>query len=166
MRLFIGSYARVEFYDEIRRDLTPLFEGRWVEPRNLHLTWYFLGDLPDAAPIIDRLQPLKLIPRLPLSIQGIGTFGRPDPKVLYLKTARVVPTILHEKIAELLEREPEERFHPHITLARIKKGGGEALRTIERPWMSEPLGLVEPDIYLIESRLSPGGPIYIPLEKF
>ena len=166
MRLFIGSYARVEFYDEIRRDLSCFFEGKWVEPRNLHLTWYFLGDLPDAAPIIDRLQPLKLIPRLPLAIQGIGTFGKPQPKVLYLKTAQVVPTILHEKIAELIEREPESDFRPHITLARIKRGDTKALKRIERPWMSEPLGEVEPDIYLIESRLTPNGPIYIPLEKF
>ncbi|WP_201352389.1 RNA 2',3'-cyclic phosphodiesterase [Hydrogenimonas urashimensis] len=166
MRLFLGSYANIEFYEEIRRDMHPFFEGKWVEKKNLHFTWFFLGEQPSAAPIIDRLQPLKRLPRLPLSIQGFGTFGRPHPKVFYLKTSSVTTGILHRKIAELLQEEPDEKFKAHITLARIKKFHSNGYEHLERPWMSEPLGLVEAPIYLIESRLTPSGPIYIPIEEF
>ena len=166
MRLFLGSYAHVDFYDEIRHDMRPFFDAKWVEAKNLHLTWFFLGERPSAAPIIDRLQPLKMLPRLPLSIQGFDTFGEPHPKVFFLKTSTVVTTVLHNKIAELLGEEPEDTFHPHITLARIKRFHSDGFRHLERPWMSEPLGTVEAPIYLIESRLTPSGPIYLPIEEF
>ena len=166
MRLFLGSYADIDYYDDIRHDMRPYFDARWVERKNLHLTWFFLGEQPSAAPIIDRLQPLKMIPKLPLSIQGFGTFGKPYPKVFFLKTSSVVTTLLHQKIAELLGEEPDEIFRPHITLARIKRFHSHGYRHMERPWMSEPLGSVEAPIYLIESRLTPEGPIYIPIEEF
>ncbi|WP_456451896.1 RNA 2',3'-cyclic phosphodiesterase [Hydrogenimonas sp.] len=166
MRLFLASYATVDWYDEIKKDMSPYFEAKWVEPRNLHLTWFFLGERDSAAHILDLLQPLKMLPRLPLSIQGFGTFGEPHPKVFYLKTASVVTTILHEKIAEMLGEESEEHFKPHITMARIKRFHSDGYKRLERPWMSEPLGTVDPKIYLIESRLTPSGPIYIPLEEF
>ncbi len=166
MRLFLGSYATVDFYDDIRQDMQPYFEAKWVEPKNLHFTWFFLGERPSATPIVDRLHSLKMIPRLPLSIQGFGTFGRPYPKVFYLKTSSIVTELLHRKIAELLGEEPDEKFRPHITLARIKKYHSDGYKHMERPWMSEPLGLVDAPIYLIESRLTPSGPIYIPIEEF
>ncbi len=166
MRLFLGSFATVEFYDEIQRDMAPYFDAKWVAPKNLHLTWFFLGETPDAAPVIDRLRPLRSIPRQPLSIQGIGTFGQPHPKVFYLKTASIVAMSLHEKIAEWLGQEPDLPFRPHITLARIKHYRSNRWRHLERPWMSEPLGFVEPEIYLIESRLTAAGPVYLPIEVF
>ncbi|WP_353661766.1 RNA 2',3'-cyclic phosphodiesterase [Hydrogenimonas sp. SS33] len=166
MRLFLGSYATVDFYDEIKRDMHPFFDAKWVEPRNLHLTWLFLGEQPSAEPFIHRLQPLRTAPRLPLSIQGFGTFGKPHPKIFYLKTATVVTTLLHEKIAEMLEWEADAPFRPHITMARIKTFRSDGYRKLQRPWMSEPLGEVDPTIYLIESRLTPSGPVYIPLEEF
>ncbi|WP_300367068.1 RNA 2',3'-cyclic phosphodiesterase [Hydrogenimonas sp.] len=166
MRLFLASYADVDYYDDIKRDMQPYFDAKWVERKNLHLTWIFLGEQPSAAPIIDRLQPLKMIPRLPLSIQGFGTFGRPYPKVFYLRTSSVVVHTLQQKIAELLGEEPDETFNSHITLARIKRFHSEGYKHMERPWMSEPLGTVEAPIYLIESRLTPSGPIYIPIEEF
>ncbi|WP_457597503.1 RNA 2',3'-cyclic phosphodiesterase [Hydrogenimonas sp.] len=166
MRLFLASYATVDWYDEIKRDLAPYFDAKWVEPRNLHLTWLFLGERDDVAHLTDMLQPLKMLPRLPLSIQGFGTFGEPAPHLFYLKTASVVTTILHEKIAEMLGESPESPFRPHITMARIKKLKKSGFEKIERPWVSEPLGTVDPKIYLIESRLTPAGPIYIPIEEF
>ncbi|WP_457593010.1 RNA 2',3'-cyclic phosphodiesterase [Hydrogenimonas sp.] len=166
MRLFLGSFANVEFYDEIRRDMARFFDAKWVEPKNLHLTWLYLGEQQSATPVIDRLQPLKMLPRMPLSMQGYGTFGSPLPRVFYLKTSRVVTSVIHTKISELLGSEEEEAFHPHITMARIKKVHANGYEHFESPWMSEPLGIVEPAIYLIESRLTPAGPIYIPLEEF
>ena len=166
MRLFLGSYAVVEDYDTIVKDLSTCFDARWVAPRNLHLTWYFLGETEDARPVIERLQPLKMTPRLPLRIEGFGTFGKPEPKTLYLKTNEIVPTILHQKIAEMLQLDPQPSFKPHVTVGRVKKVLCDDARHLDFPWMRETVGEIEPEIYLIESRLTPDGPIYIPLEQF
>ncbi len=166
MRLFLGSFAHIDYYDEIRRDMEPFFDARWVAPKNLHLTWLFLGEHESAAPFIDRLRPLKMLPRSPLSLQGFGTFGSPEPKVFFLRTSRVVTSLIHEKITRMVGMDAGENFHPHITMARIKRVHSVGYDRIEKPWMSEPLGTIEPEIYLIESRLTPTGPIYIPIEEF
>ncbi len=166
MRLFLASFANVDFYGDIKKDFKPYFDARWVEPKNLHLTWYFFGEQPSATPIIERLRELKMVPRLPLSMQGYGTFGNPYPKVFYLKTSTVVASVVHQKITQMLGVEPDEQFRAHVTLARIKRMHSNGYKSLERPWMSEPLGTIEAPIYLIESRLTPSGPIYIPLEEF
>ncbi len=166
MRLFVGSFAHVEFYDEIRRDMQSFFDAKWVEPKNLHLTWLFLGEHKSAAPIIDRLQPLKMIPRTPLSLQGFGTFGSETPRIFYLKTSQVITSILHDKIAGMAGTHRHDMFHPHVTMARIKKVHSLNYEKIDKPWMSQPLGSIESAIYLIESRMTPTGPVYIPLEEF
>ena len=165
MRLFLASYATIECYEELRNALSPYFDAKWVEPKNLHLTWYFLGEHPDAAPFVERLQALSMIPRLPMTLRGLGIFGKPDPTVLYAATSSVVGKVLHEKVAELLGLEPDPRFTPHVTLARVKTthpGWKEA----PAPWQERELGQVESTIYLIQSHLTPQGPIYIPLESF
>lgn len=166
MRLFLASFATVDYYDEIKRDLSGYFDAKWVEPKNLHLTWFFLGERSSYEEISSRLQPLKMLPRNPLSIQGFGTFEDKEPKILFLKTSTIISTIFHQKVAELLGEEPAQEFKPHVTLARIKRLRSDAFRHINRPWVSEPLGVIEAPIYLIESRLTPSGPIYIPLEEF
>jgi len=90
MRLFLGSFATVPSYHQIRYTMQPYFEGKWVEPRNLHLTWLFLGERASADPIIEALEPLKQIQREPLTLQGFGTFGKPKPKVFFSKDT--IPT--------------------------------------------------------------------------
>ncbi len=166
MRLFLASYATVEFYEEIKRDMHPFFDAKWVEPKNLHLTWLFLGEHPSASPFIDLLRPLQSLPRLPMALQGFGTFGHPAPSHFFLKTSQKVAQIIHEKIASMVGVNPENPFRAHVTLARIKRFHSHGFRHIEKPWMSESLGRVEAPIYLIESRLTPSGPIYIPIEEF
>ena len=167
MRLFLASYAQVPEYDALHAALAPAFEARWVPPRNLHLTWLFLGERPDPAPVIDRLGPLRMLPRLPLTLRGVGTFGPTErPRVLHLAAPSAVPAILHEKIAALLEEPPHEPFTPHVTLARIDAVRDPAWPERLAPFRERELGTVEPAIYLIESRLTPQGPIYLPLEEF
>jgi len=166
MRLFLGSFATIPSYHQIRYTMQPYFEGKWVEPRNLHLTWLFLGERASADPIIEALEPLKQIKREPLTLQDFGTFGKPKPKVFFLKTASQHALPLYHHIIELLGEKPSKPFHPHITLTRIKRFHSFGFKQLNHPWMHQPLGTVEPTIRLIESRLTPSGPIYIPLAEF
>jgi 2'-5' RNA ligase len=166
MRLFLGSFATVVFYDDNRHDLRPCFDGKWVAPEHLHMTWFFLGERESPEKIVDALQPLKTIDRRPLAIQGFGMYGRPDPKIFYLKTSTKALLPIYRRIEELLGEKARNPFCAHVTLARIKRFRSFGFRHLKRPWMSEPLGSIEPTIRLVESRLTPSGPIYIPLEAF
>ena len=56
MRLFIASPVILSHYDVIKNDFEGIVEGKWVEEENLHLTWVFLGDVPNPQPVIEKLQ--------------------------------------------------------------------------------------------------------------
>ena len=59
MRLFIASPVILSHYDAIKNDLEGIVERKWVEEANLHLTWVFLGDVPDPQPVIEILQDIS-----------------------------------------------------------------------------------------------------------
>jgi len=166
MRLFLGSFAQIPRYDEIRDSFKNRMDANWVAPRNLHLTWYFLGKHPSPVPFIEKLRGLAMIPRLPMGLHDIGYFNPNDPRILYLAPSPTVPKILHEKIAEMLGMDPHPNFRPHVTLARIHKILDPAWQEALPTWQNGEFGRIDPTIYLIESRLTPHGPIYLPIEEF
>lgn len=107
----------------------------WVAEPALHLTLRFLGERPpELAPrlaavlgaAVARLEP----PRLDLG--GVGAFpGLRRPNVLWLG---VVPNSALAALYQAVDRacvslgvEPEPRpFHPHVTLGRFRRSGGDA----------------------------------------
>ena len=162
MRLFIGSFARILKYEKIKEDFSFL-RGKWVEPANLHLTYLFLGEVAVPASIIYRLSQLRYEPK-EHPITGLGSFGgrilfaRLDPKPL-------LP--IHRQICDLLGLRPDKPFRPHITLCRIKDiGDRRRFEDLLGRYADTPLGILEPKIHLIESRLAPKGPIYRPIHTF
>jgi 2'-5' RNA ligase len=62
---------------------------------------------------------------------------------------------------------PEERgFSPHLTLARVRDAVGLRARAWLSSLESAPVGTTRVDaITLYESRLSPKGPTYVPLQR-
>jgi 2'-5' RNA ligase len=166
MRLFLGSFAKIEGYDAIREHFSPKFEGKWVAPENLHMTWLFLGERDNVDGIIDALAPIRTMPKPRLTLKGFGTFGRPNPKVLYLRARTTDALPLHNAIVDLLHFEEKRPFRAHVTLARIKTPFVRDFLHDETPWMHEIVGEVAPSLYLFESRLGPGGPKYRPIEEF
>ncbi|NPA29410.1 MAG: hypothetical protein GXO33_04420 [Epsilonproteobacteria bacterium] len=166
MRLFLGSFAAVPDAAKIVEHFSPYFDMRPTPPRNFHLTWYFLGEHPSPAPFIDRLRELDMIPRLPLPLHTVDLFDRDNPRILHVAPTETIPKILHEKIAILLGLKPDERFRPHVTLARIDKIKADGWREALADLKGLELGQIESTIYLIESRLTPDGPVYLPIEAF
>jgi len=43
MRLFIASPVIFDNYASLKEDFEGIIEGKWVDEKNLHLTWVFLG---------------------------------------------------------------------------------------------------------------------------
>ncbi|MRI83968.1 MAG: RNA 2',3'-cyclic phosphodiesterase [Nitratiruptor sp.] len=164
MRLFVGTFTPLTNYRQIKEDFSFL-QGRWVPERNLHLTLLFLGEVRVVESIRYRLSALRYDP-IQLSIEGLGFFGSP-PRILF---ARVDPTPLepiHTQLCHLLDRKPDRPFRPHITLARIRQcTRRQSLLDGIRNYEGRTLGTFQLRISLIESQLTPKGPIYTPLATF
>ncbi|GJD47363.1 RNA 2',3'-cyclic phosphodiesterase [Methylobacterium crusticola] len=130
-RLFTG----IEVPPEIGLALGGLRGGlpgaRWVEPADYHITLRFLGDIDDglAGEVTEALAEARSRPALPVSLDGLASFGGARPHALY---ARVAPDPAlddlqaeQERLVRRLGLRPEtRRFTPHVTLARLRRGTG------------------------------------------
>jgi RNA 2',3'-cyclic 3'-phosphodiesterase len=152
MRLFIA----IEIPDSIREYLSTLaVPGKKAEK---HITLKFLGEVPDSRleELITTLQTIRF-QTFSLKLSGMGFF--PDKRRPRVVWAGVEPSalVLQKQIEELLLPlgfQRDNRFHPHITLSRLRSPAPVNTLPIEpREW--------EVDSFkLIKSTLTPQGPIY------
>lgn len=127
IRLFVGIGFDAELAERIAGLQRGLPGARWVEPRNLHLTLRFVGEVDEglAEEIHHGLAALTE-PPFALTLAGMGLFGdRRQAHTLWLGVER------SEALSRLAARvdsaviqagaKPEpRRFNPHVTLARLK----------------------------------------------
>ena len=168
------------------RELTPMAgDYRWAEPKNLHVTTNFLGEIPDQGLSgVTRclVEALADIDRFVMEIGGIGAF--PDlnhPSVLWAGIAQgredlmALQSELQAALSARLSDDlglPDDRYeyNPHLTLGRAN---GESAWTKElldrlsvRESESNERAMMEVDrVTLYTSRLEPTGPIYTPVES-
>ncbi len=179
MRCFVA----VELPETIRESLAELsrrvrqsrVRASWVSPENLHITLRFLGEISekDAVNLVGLLELLcGEFPCFRLSARGVGAFpNMRAPSVLW---AGVQPSDgdiarLQEKTEEAAQRlgckKEKNRFHPHVTFARIKDPRGAAGITHfledERNWCAGEFNVC--GITLFRSELTPRGPLYTKL---
>ena len=148
----------------------------------MHLTLHFLGHLP--RPIVEQLAP-ALAPvvarhrRFALTAQGVGAFpAMARPRVLWagitgadLPRLNAVQAELGVALRAASVNLEGERFHPHLTLGRVRR----PLRPPERPplydwtarWGAAIFGEVPVDrVRLMRSHLGGGPPRYTTLATF
>jgi 2'-5' RNA ligase len=148
-----------------------------VAGKNLHLTLVFLGDTDSALvnPMVTAVEEnIRGIEPFALSFGSPGFFPvNGSPRVLWLGIRAGVDKLklLQRKVQSALATlgfVPETRpFSPHLTLARIKsEAGSEALRSrvmAINNHGSEEESMEVVQVELIQSRLGPGGPVYVSL---
>jgi 2'-5' RNA ligase len=184
MRLFIGvelddrvKAAAAEVAERLRQRLTRRvrLRARWIEPENLHITVWFIGELPDARvdQIAAALQTPKFtIPAFDLSLGGCGAFPPSgQPRVFWIAVRRGAEELatLYGDIGERLKPLgflPERRdYTAHLTIARVKEAGAGSSRGVRSILEELPAdcGISRvAALTLFRSRLSPRGAAYEP----
>ncbi|NPA76148.1 MAG: RNA 2',3'-cyclic phosphodiesterase [Candidatus Diapherotrites archaeon] len=180
MRLFVG----VPLPDVVRTELWKYWQqtqrqgqfGNYVkpvEPENYHITLKFIGEVPEqrAARIQRTLEEVQIAEPFGITISGIGGFPTvANAKVIWAGVQDGFQELiaLSEHIDTILAYEgvPRERkaFHPHVTLARVKRGTANITDIARVP---KTFGAFKyHGFVLYKSTLTPEGPIYEEIQRY
>ncbi|MHA1616875.1 MAG: RNA 2',3'-cyclic phosphodiesterase [Candidatus Njordarchaeales archaeon] len=143
---------------------------KMVEPENFHITLKFLGEISpsDVTVITDALKKALADAKIfEISLEGIGAFPTiAKPRVIWvgISTGKDFLKILVKKIShELLSigiRGDNKEFHPHVTLARVKRFNRDLVRALEELGNIKIGSMIVKHVRLKKSVLTPQGPIY------
>jgi len=155
------------------REQFPVKGVSWSKPENLHVTLKFLGDTGEAteANLIETLSRIGERARpFHLQLEKPELLGK---RVVSIAVRSNSQTVFSLEMAIDTECErlgfPREgrRFHPHLTLARIRQS--ENARELGKRFLQtkiEPLSFEVRDIVLYESELGAGGSVYRVVRRF
>jgi len=184
MRAFIAIELPKEIKDYLSRIQVQLktagADVKWVEPKNIHLTLKFLGEIDDKK----KDGVIKIIEDIAKSnnpfsarICCVGAFPKISfPRVLWVgiqegdKETKEIARELEEKVNKLSIPREDRPFSSHITIGRIKSTLNREklvreLETIAANFSKEGLIFSVTKITFFKSTLTPGGPIYEALKE-
>lgn len=150
---------------------------KWVEPDNFHLTLKFLGDTyeSDIANVSSVIEDsLKRFNAFEFNLQTVGIFGsRYNPRVIWVGVEdqgqlKKMGTCLINKLDEIGFENDRQNFVPHLTIARIKSiVNKESFNATIKQFNNTFFQSVKVDrVYLYESVLTRGGPVYKVINKY
>jgi 2'-5' RNA ligase len=153
------------------RRAVPEARVSWERPEKMHITIKFLGEIDrsqTAAVSAAAASAASGLPPFDLVANEAGSFGkRGQPQVLWIgigdPTGRL--TTLQTQLEAECEKEgfsrDQRRFHPHLTLARIRAKEGARELEKEHNWIVwEPVQFEVSELLVIESELGPSGSHY------
>jgi RNA 2',3'-cyclic 3'-phosphodiesterase len=181
-RVFCAIYVPLELREKALahsmrlRKAVPEAHASWSKPDNIHLTLKFLGDISEsrvqslskaAANASTALDPFSI------GVQGSGVFPtRGQPRVLWIGMED-----LQGKLGELYRRLEDEcgkagfrkearPFHPHLTLARLRKPSwAHELAEAHKQMQFEPVEFTVSELLVIRSELSGEGSKYTTISR-
>lgn len=184
MRTFIA----IELPGQIRDFLAHIEERliathadvKWVEPKNIHLTLKFLGEIDEKKHerinlILDEVAGQK--PSYKIRISSIGAFPKLDsPRVIWVgvdsgdKETKELAKALEEKIQKIGIPKEDRAFSSHITIGRTRSTKDrdklvQELNNLGSKFSAENLEFSVNKITLYKSTLTPQGPIYEVLKE-
>ncbi len=168
----------------VQQNLQPLTGPlvKWVEPKNMHVTLEFLGDIADSQVALLReivQQTAADFPALKLSLKGVGAFPHwRNPHVIWVGLGGDILPLerlqgkLHQALLEQGFRLEHKGFKPHLTLGRMKRRFQSEAANPTDPILglekmaAKQTGLLKPEgftlnrVELIQSVLTREGPLY------
>jgi 2'-5' RNA ligase len=145
----------------------------FTRAEQLHFTLAFLGEQPESA--LETLEgaggAVRALPAFELAIGGAGAFPNPRrPHVLWLGVTQGAQELcgLAEKLCASLRQRGfalEERpFRPHLTIARVKRGGAQ--KALQSAPQGELARMRASEICLVQSVLGSEGAKHTVLRAF
>lgn len=182
MRTFIA----IDLNPEIKKTLFLLIDEldkgsrniRWIRQEGMHLTLKFLGELgrervPEIEDVLKRIS--KNYEPFILKFKGTGSFppGKKNPRVLWVgievgETLIAFQSQLEGELEKLGFPRERRKFHPHLTLGRVKSFFNlrETLSLLEK-YRERNFGEMKAEkITFFQSILKPTGAEYSVLSEF
>ena len=183
IRAFIALHISEQARQTLDRTVSELSDAtgrqvRWVEPKGIHLTLKFLGNIPSsrATELVEAMEEhCRGHSQFSLGLSGLGMFpNRERPRVLWAGVGGDLDALasLQEAVETAMtgvgfqrERRP---FRAHLTIGRVRDGAtprqrrtiGEAVSSATlMPVGSWQVGAV----HLVQSTLTPQGAVYTDL---
>ena len=175
-RVFIAIQTPIEL-QQVLGDIQSTFQSaslplRWVKPSHLHITLVFLGETPVAQ--LEKVsqamtQAVTGISPFTVKALSLGCFPRPSqPRVLWMGVHDPSQTLAHlyqqliTALQDLGFAGEDQAFHPHVTLARIRKPTPNSeFRSLLSTYHNRQFGHIPVEaVHLFESHLQPTGPVY------
>lgn len=160
--------ARAAAYMARLREDAPDVRASWEREEKLHLTLKFFGDTEESRleHLTEALQrAASVINSFALSLQGTGAFPPSGlPRVLWLGVTDSYAGLdklhrqLEDECASVGFARERKRFHPHLTIARLRSGeGAKRLAGLHKAMKFESQSFRVAEIALIKSELLPQG---------
>ncbi|MBW3001704.1 RNA 2',3'-cyclic phosphodiesterase [Candidatus Woesearchaeota archaeon] len=173
MRLFIAfdvSEEAKNYLSDLQKQLPE--DSKLNLVKQFHQTLKFLGDVDEDK--IDKIKAALTnvsFTKFTAKTNGLGVF--PDEKMIRVVWVGLVPkdaiTGLQQEIeTALLDMFPKDtRFHPHLTLARVKsvKDKKDFIEKLNKLTIKE-INFPVSSFKLIKSELTPEGPVYEDIAEF
>ena len=155
-----------QLQEQIKRE--NLFEGKFTEPENLHLTLKFLGEIDEGKieKVRERLSQVNFN-KFDTRLEYTGFFDNRKYGVVWIHLLGCEG--LQKKIDTALEGlfDKERRFMSHLTIARVKRiEDKKKLINYLENLKIEKIEFPIDGFYLQESKLSSQGPSYSVLEEY
>ncbi len=163
--------------EKIKEQADDFIKGKWVEPQNYHMTFYFIGEVPEEK-IMDIAKAVQEVSQrhkaIKVKYRSLGVFPNLDrARVLWIgieeggnKLKALAKDIYHTN-RKLSIKSDSKPFYPHVTICRIKEYDRKKLKTFLKKYENTNFGEDTVDrISIIRSSLTSVGPIYSVLEEF
>lgn len=182
----IRSFIAIPIIGEAARQLrgrqSPIPGARMVSEEDLHLTLAFLGDQPEPVlrDLANELDALTLT-RFEITLDGAVVLGSDRPRGIALNASsprvggedrlgRLQETVVRAVRGAGLDLQ-RRKFRPHVTLYRLPRSQVGDSHSKIQSWVLQQTGAASiaftaTAIELIESRLTPEGPVYTSLADF
>jgi 2'-5' RNA ligase len=159
----------------VQAELAPEITGcRWNSTRPFHMTLAFLGDVPvgDLAEICQAVALSTVsLDQFEVEVRGLGAFPNATrPRVVWAGVSATNPNRVNElqqsicgSLARIGHAPDDLRFHPHVTLGRIKQDhhGNRGMRALIERWNGWSAGTFTiTDVLVMASTLGGSGPRY------
>lgn len=186
MKQKIRTFVAVEIDDAVREMAAELVrelssaggDVKWVAPENMHLTVKFLGEV-DSREVHEVCRAVasaaEQVAPFSLEFRGAGAFPNiRRPRTLWLGAGEGSEALagLAKRVEKALQQigYPKEgrRFHAHLTLGRVRRGGAKLARLGELLGQYADFEAGRTDVrklVVFSSTLQRGGPAYDALAR-